>query len=65
MGMMSDTSDNPPRRTRETVLRLVVLGTVYALALGFVVALSPSAGLIDPHAIGEIGRVAEAPAAQR
>ena len=62
---MNNLPDNPPRSTRESVLRVVVLGAVYALALGFVVALSPSAGLVDTHITGEVGRIAEIPSAQR
>lgn len=62
---LSNISDIPSRSMRETVLRVVVLGTVYALALGFVVALSPSMGLFSPHATGEVGNVAQAPAEPR
>lgn len=57
---MSESPDTPPRATRETMLRVMVLGTIYALAISFVVALSPSMGLVTPHPTGEVGRVAEA-----
>jgi hypothetical protein len=60
---MTEFMDTPPRSTRETVLRILVLGGIYALAVVFVVALSPSMGLVTPHPTGEVGRVAEAPGA--
>lgn len=58
---MSEQFQQPSPDKRETMLRVLVLGTIYALALGFVVALSPSVGLLTPHPTGEIGRVAAAP----
>lgn len=62
---MSEYSEptSPPKR--ETALRVLVLGTIYAVAVFFVVALSPSMGFITPHPTGEIGRVAAAPDTQR
>ncbi len=59
---MKEDHDTPaPRATRDTILRVVVLGGIYAAAIGFVVALSPSAGLVTPHPVGEVGRVAATP----
>lgn len=57
---MNESMDTPPRSPRETALRVLVLGTIYALAVSFVVALSPTMGLVKPHPTGEIDRVAEA-----
>ena len=61
---MSNHSEPTPRGTRETVLRVAVLGTIYALAVGFVVALSPSMGLVAYQPPPE-DRVAEAPSGTR
>lgn len=58
---MSEDPSLPTPRKRDTVLRVVMLGTIYALAIAFVVALSPSMGFVTPHPVGEIGRVAAAP----
>lgn len=58
---MSDDLGLPPANKRDTALRMLVLGAIYAAAITFVVALSPSMGLITPHPTGEIGRVAAAP----
>lgn len=59
---MKEALDNPaPRATRETILRVVVLSSIYAAAIGFVIALSPSAGFFTPHPVGEVGRVAATP----
>lgn len=58
---MSENLDQPPTTTRETALRVAMLGIVYALALAFVVALSPSMGFVSPHPTGEVGRIAAAP----
>lgn len=62
---MSEISDTPTRSRRETVLRLLVLATIYTVAVLFVVAFSPSLGLVAQHQTGEIGRVAEAPEGAR
>ncbi|HTH18127.1 MAG TPA: hypothetical protein VL974_15830 [Magnetospirillum sp.] len=48
----------------ESRLRLLVLGSLYVLALGFAVAFSPAAGLVSLQRTGEIGRIAEAPEAR-
>lgn len=58
---MSDDLGLPPSKKSETALRVLVLGAIYATAIGFVVALSPSMGLVTPHPTGEVGRVASAP----
>lgn len=58
---MRDNLELPQNHKRETVLRIMVLGAIYAAAVTFVVALSPSMGFISPHPVGEIGRVASAP----
>lgn len=58
---MSDNQEVPQMNKRETALRVLVLGAIYAAAISFVVALSPSMGLITPHPTGEVGRVAAAP----
>lgn len=58
---MSHDQNLPSGNKNETALRVLVLGTIYALALFFVVALSPSMGFVTPHPTGEVGRVAEAP----
>lgn len=59
---MKEAFDLPtPRSTRDTILRVVLLGSIYAAAIGFVIALSPSAGLFTPHPVGEVGRVAATP----
>jgi len=44
----------------DTVLRIAVLGALYAVAILVVVAFSPSMGLVQPHPTGEVGRVASA-----
>lgn len=58
---MSDDQGMPPANKRETALRMLVLGAIYVAAITFVVALSPSMGLVTPHPTGEVGRVAAAP----
>lgn len=58
---MSEESQHTPTSKSDTTLRILVLGTIYALAVFFVVALSPSMGFVTPHPTGEVGRVAEAP----
>lgn len=58
---MSEDSGLPPSSRRETLLRVLMLGAIYALAVTFVVVLSPSMGLVTPHPTGEVGRVAAAP----
>lgn len=57
--MIEDQAARPSRKG-DTALRLLVLGTLYALAIFFVVAMSPSMGFVTPHPIGEVGRVAAA-----
>lgn len=49
------------RPVRDTILRVLVLGSVYAVAIAFVIALSPSAGLISPHPVRDTGNVAATP----
>ena len=59
---MNAAPDTPaPRTLRDTILRMALLGCVYAVAIGFVIALSPTAGLVTPHPVGEVGRVAATP----
>ncbi|MCR6628804.1 MAG: hypothetical protein NVV74_01390 [Magnetospirillum sp.] len=43
------------------MLRMLVLGAVYVLALSFVIAFSPYLALVPNHPTGQIGTVAEAP----
>lgn len=43
---MSDDRGLPPTSKRETALRVLMLGAIYAAAITFVVALSPSMGLV-------------------
>lgn len=48
------------------VLRIAVLGVLYALAVAFAVVFSPSMGVVQPHPTGEVGRMASAePQARR
>jgi len=61
---MSKHPEPIPHGRRETILRVAVLGTIYALAVGFVVAMSPSMGLVTYNTTGE-DRVAEAPGEAR
>ncbi|MGE5478019.1 MAG: hypothetical protein ACM3Q1_15285 [Bacteroidales bacterium] len=58
--MIEDQAARPPRKG-DTALRLLVLGSLYALAIFFVVAMSPSMGFVTSHPVGEVGRVAAAP----
>lgn len=58
--MNEETSPTPTNKS-DTTLRVLVLGAIYAVAVFFVVALSPSMGFVTPHPTGEVGRVAEAP----
>lgn len=58
---MSEDSQATPTNKSDTTLRMLVLATIYALAVFFVVALSPSMGFVTPHPTGEVDRVAEAP----
>lgn len=58
---MSENLDAQPTNKSDTTLRVLVLGSIYALAIFFVVALSPSMGFVTPHPTGEVGRVAAAP----
>jgi hypothetical protein len=46
---------------RDFLLRLLVLGTLYGLALSFAIAFSPSLGVVQLHPTGEVGRIAAAP----
>lgn len=62
---MSEEAQPTPANKSDTTLRILVLGTIYALAVFFVVALSPSMGFVTPHPTGEVGRVAEAPDAPK
>lgn len=58
---MSEDQDHRPTSKNDTVLRLLVLGVIYTVAVFFVVALSPSLGFMSPPSAGEIGSVAAAP----
>lgn len=58
---MSEDLDTPPTSRNDTVLRLLVLGVIYTVAVFFVVALSPSMGFMSPPSAGDTGSVAAAP----
>lgn len=63
--MNNDTAHMDQNASKGTpVLRIIVLGAFYALAVGFTVMLSPSMGVIRHQPTGETGNVAsmEAPA---
>lgn len=58
---MSEQSAKRQREKRDFLLRLLVLGSLYGMALSFAIAFSPSMGVVPNHPVGEIGRLAAAP----
>lgn len=63
-----DDNNSFPNQTaskRETLLRVLVLGTMYALAVFFVIAFSPSMGVVAPQPAGDAGSVAAVEPARR